>query len=89
MRESLRPVQNGLITGAASDDPSGIATYSQVGAEFGFAMFWTMLFSFSPHGGQWHKGRAAIRSVSRAVVYRLPRKHVHRNSELLLSDKFD
>jgi hypothetical protein len=35
-----------LITGAADDDPSGIAAYSQVGAEFGFAMLWTMLFSF-------------------------------------------
>ena len=36
----------GLITGAADDDPSGIATYSQAGAEFGYAMLWTMLFSF-------------------------------------------
>src|SRR4029077_19048681 len=36
----------GLITGAADDHPSGIATYSQVGAQFGFAMLWTMLFSF-------------------------------------------
>ena len=36
----------GFITGAADDDPSGIATYSQVGAEFGFALLWTMLFSF-------------------------------------------
>jgi len=36
----------GLITGAADDDPSGIATYSQVGAQFGMAMLWTMLFSF-------------------------------------------
>ncbi len=36
----------GLITGAADDDPSGIATYSQVGAQFGFALLWTMLFSF-------------------------------------------
>jgi NRAMP (natural resistance-associated macrophage protein)-like metal ion transporter len=35
----------GLITGAADDDPSGIATYSQVGAQFGLAMLWTMLFS--------------------------------------------
>jgi NRAMP (natural resistance-associated macrophage protein)-like metal ion transporter len=35
----------GLITGAADDDPSGIATYSQVGAHFGFGMLWTMLFS--------------------------------------------
>jgi NRAMP (natural resistance-associated macrophage protein)-like metal ion transporter len=36
----------GLITGAADDDPSGIATYSQVGAQFGTGMLWTMLFSF-------------------------------------------
>lgn len=42
----LNSLGPGLITGAADDDPSGIATYSQVGAEFGFAMLWTMLFSF-------------------------------------------
>jgi NRAMP (natural resistance-associated macrophage protein)-like metal ion transporter len=42
----LQRLGPGLITGAADDDPSGIATYSQVGAQFGFAMLWTMLFSF-------------------------------------------
>jgi Mn2+/Fe2+ NRAMP family transporter len=36
----------GLVTGAADDDPSGIGTYSQVGAQFGYQMGWTMLFSF-------------------------------------------
>jgi len=36
----------GLITGVSDDDPSGIATYSQVGAQFGFQMLWTMLFSY-------------------------------------------
>jgi Mn2+/Fe2+ NRAMP family transporter len=36
----------GLITGASDDDPSGIATYSQVGAQFGFSISWTMLFSY-------------------------------------------
>lgn len=36
----------GLITGAADDDPSGIATYSQVGAQFGYAIGWTMIFSY-------------------------------------------
>jgi len=36
----------GLITGAADDDPSGIATYSQAGAQFGLAMLWVTLFSF-------------------------------------------
>ena len=36
----------GLITGAADDDPSGIATYSQGGAQFGYAMLWTVLFTY-------------------------------------------
>jgi Mn2+/Fe2+ NRAMP family transporter len=36
----------GLITGASDDDPSGIATYSQAGAQFGFALGWTMLLTF-------------------------------------------
>jgi Mn2+/Fe2+ NRAMP family transporter len=36
----------GLVTGAADDDPSGIATYSQVGAQFGYGMAWTLVFSY-------------------------------------------
>jgi len=36
----------GLITGASDDDPSGIGTYSQAGAAFGFSLNWLMLFSF-------------------------------------------
>ena len=36
----------GLITGAADDDPSGIATYSQAGAQFGFQMLWTVLLTY-------------------------------------------
>ena len=36
----------GIVTGAADDDPSGIATYSQAGAQFGYAMTWTMFFTF-------------------------------------------
>lgn len=42
----LKTLGPGLITGAADDDPSGIATYSQVGAQFGYELGWTMLFSF-------------------------------------------
>src|ERR1035437_8962345 len=34
----------GLITGAADDDPSGIATYSQTGAQFGYGQLWTALY---------------------------------------------
>ena len=36
----------GLITGASDDDPSGIATYSQAGAQFGFSPLWTMVLTF-------------------------------------------
>ena len=42
----LKSLGPGLVTGAADDDPSGIATYSQVGAQFGYGLAWTMLFSF-------------------------------------------
>jgi NRAMP (natural resistance-associated macrophage protein)-like metal ion transporter len=35
----------GLITGAADDDPSGIATYSQAGAKYGYALLWSVLFT--------------------------------------------
>lgn len=43
LREILGP---GLITGASDDDPSGIATYSQAGAQFGYALGWTMIFTY-------------------------------------------
>ncbi len=45
-RRLWRVLGPGLITGAADDDPSGIATYAQVGAQFGFGLTWTMLFSY-------------------------------------------
>ncbi len=43
LRDVLGP---GLITGASDDDPSGIATYSQAGAQFGYSLGWTLLFSY-------------------------------------------
>jgi Mn2+/Fe2+ NRAMP family transporter len=36
----------GLITGASDDDPSGIGTYSQAGAQFGFGVGWTMVLAY-------------------------------------------
>ena len=42
----LKKLGPGLITGAADDDPSGIATYSQAGAQFGFSMLWTVLLTY-------------------------------------------
>jgi NRAMP (natural resistance-associated macrophage protein)-like metal ion transporter len=42
----LQVMGPGLITGASDDDPSGIATYSQVGAQFGYGLAWTLLLSY-------------------------------------------
>jgi Mn2+/Fe2+ NRAMP family transporter len=45
-RQPLPRVGPGLITGAADDDPSGIATYSQAGAQFGLNMLWTLAITY-------------------------------------------
>jgi NRAMP (natural resistance-associated macrophage protein)-like metal ion transporter len=46
-RPKLRDVVGpGLITGASDDDPSGIATYSQAGAQFGYSLGWTLLLTY-------------------------------------------
>ncbi|MGZ5572071.1 MAG: NRAMP family divalent metal transporter [Usitatibacter sp.] len=44
--DAVKHLGPGLITGAADDDPSGIATYSQAGAQFGFHMLWTVVLTF-------------------------------------------
>ena len=41
----LKKLGPGLITGASDDDPSGIATYSQAGAQFGYGLLWSVLFT--------------------------------------------
>ena len=65
----------GLITGAADDDPSGIATYSQAGAQFGYALAWTMLLTLpfmvaiqiiSACIG-WRTGRGLARNIGREL----------------------
>jgi NRAMP (natural resistance-associated macrophage protein)-like metal ion transporter len=45
-RRWLRQLGPGLISGAADDDPSGIATYSQAGAQFGFQLGWTVVLTY-------------------------------------------
>ncbi|MFM2271811.1 MAG: hypothetical protein RL702_876 [Pseudomonadota bacterium] len=45
-RDLFEVLGPGLVTGAADDDPSGVGTYSQVGAQFGYGMVWTMVFGF-------------------------------------------
>ena len=44
--DAIKALGPGLITGAADDDPSGIATYSQAGAQFGFNMLWTIVLTY-------------------------------------------
>jgi len=61
LRLSLRQLGPGLITGAADDDPSGIATYSQAGAQFGFSMLWSMVFTLPL--------MAAIQIISARIGY--------------------
>jgi NRAMP (natural resistance-associated macrophage protein)-like metal ion transporter len=58
---NLRQLGPGLITGAADDDPSGIATYSQAGAQFGYSMLWTVVFTLPL--------MAAIQIVSARIGY--------------------
>ena len=57
----MRQLGPGLITGAADDDPSGIATYSQAGAQFGYSMLWTVVFTLPL--------MAAIQIVSARIGY--------------------
>src|SRR5450755_1980316 len=46
IRRAFLVLGPGLVTGASDDDPSGIATYSQVGAQFGYGMLWTMVVTY-------------------------------------------
>lgn len=46
IKKALKVMGPGLVTGASDDDPSGIATYTQTGAQFGYTMLWTALLTF-------------------------------------------
>jgi NRAMP (natural resistance-associated macrophage protein)-like metal ion transporter len=70
----LQRLGPGLITGAADDDPSGIATYSQVGAQFGLGMLWTMLFSF-PLMAAIQEICARLGRITGAGIAEILRKH--------------
>ncbi len=73
----LQTLGPGLITGASDDDPSGIGTYSQVGAQFGYAMLWTMLFSYPLMSGiqeiSARIGRVTGRGIARNMRKYYPR----------------
>jgi Mn2+/Fe2+ NRAMP family transporter len=66
----------GLVTGASDDDPSGIGTYSQVGAQFGTGMLWTMLFSYPLMVSAQLVSARIGRVTGRGIAGNL-RRHVH------------
>jgi NRAMP (natural resistance-associated macrophage protein)-like metal ion transporter len=72
----LRQLGPGLVTGAADDDPSGIATYSQVGAQFGYGLAWTVPFSF-PMLAAIQAISARIGSVTGRGIAQNLRRHYH------------
>jgi len=67
----------GLITGASDDDPSGIATYSQVGAQFGYGLLWVMLFSYPLMAGIQELSARVGRVTGRGIAGNL-RQHYAR-----------
>ena len=70
----LKRLGPGLITGAADDDPSGIGTHSQIGAEFGYGLSWTFVLSF-PLMVAIQEVAAEIGRVTGAGIARNLRRH--------------
>ncbi|WP_395001186.1 NRAMP family divalent metal transporter [Sphingomonas sp.] len=77
VRAFLRALGPGLITGAADDDPSGIGTHSQVGAQFGYGLAWTFVLSF-PLMVVIQEVAALIGRVTGAGIARNLRRHYPR-----------
>lgn len=73
----LRALGPGLITGAADDDPSGIGTYSQIGAQFGYGLSWTIVLCF-PLMVAIQEVAAQIGRVTGAGIARNLRRHYPR-----------
>jgi NRAMP (natural resistance-associated macrophage protein)-like metal ion transporter len=73
----LKSLGPGLITGAADDDPSGIGTHSQVGAQFGYGLAWTFVLSF-PLMVAIQQVAAEIGRVTGAGIARNLRRHYPR-----------
>jgi NRAMP (natural resistance-associated macrophage protein)-like metal ion transporter len=77
---SLEELGPGLITGAADDDPSGIATYSQAGAQFGYGLMWTMVLCYPLMSAvqlvSAHIGRVTGAGLANNLASALPKRFV-------------
>ncbi len=71
----LQALGPGLITGASDDDPSGIATYSQVGAQYGYGLLWTMLLSYPLMAGIQEVSALIGRVTGRGIAGNLRRHY--------------
>src|SRR5258708_24344994 len=69
----LKRLGPGLITGASDDDPSGIGTYSQIGAKYGYAMLWTMPFLIPPMAAIQEISARIGRITGRGLAGQIPR----------------
>ena len=78
--KSLAELGPGLVTGAADDDPSGIATYSQAGAQFGYGLMWTMVLAYPLMSAvqlvSAHIGRVTGAGLANNLVTTFPRRVV-------------
>jgi Mn2+/Fe2+ NRAMP family transporter len=74
---SIDELGPGVITGAADDDPSGIATYSQAGAQFGYGLLWTMVLTYPLMSAiqlvSAHIGRVTGGGLAKNLVQTFPR----------------
>jgi NRAMP (natural resistance-associated macrophage protein)-like metal ion transporter len=77
LSSSLEELGPGLVAGAADDDPSGIATYSQAGAQFGYGLLWTLVLTYplmsAVQLASAHIGRVTGKGLANNLVKRFPR----------------
>jgi NRAMP (natural resistance-associated macrophage protein)-like metal ion transporter len=78
--QSIEELGPGLVTGAADDDPSGIATYSQAGAQFGYGLLWTMVLTYPLMSAvqlvSAHVGRVTGTGLANNLVSSFPKRVV-------------
>lgn len=84
LRKYLKSVGPGVVTGASDDDPSGVVTYSQTGAQYGYQYLWLALFT-TPLMMAVQEMSARLGLVTRQGLGRLIRHHVSRRVALVLA----
>ena len=77
LRRLIRILGPGIVTGAADDDPSGIATYSQTGAQFGYGQLWIAVFLY-PLMTAVQEACARIGAVTKKGIAAVLREHYGR-----------